>query len=621
MGLFLSVLALAAAAAAAPEKINPLYLKAGQYPYMVQLRAQMAGAIRSGDKKKMAEVCATALKADPSDAVWQYNYACALADGDDAEAALAALEKAVEIGFRDADKIAGDADFAKIAKQPRFKKAVQKARDTAKDPIPGVPVPQVLEVKAGRAARLTESNLVWNADLGMYQALVKGDGDLYVNRDANHSCLNVGAFPKVSRLDFPKGARKTNADLNLPNTLYGGMPVFGNVSRGYHEMPVRRSMLRAAMTGLYEGDIPFRRLAACYLDNQVWVVPAVWDFPGLDYYGKPVGQGGDVYYPAQCPYAVTSVGASCTDLPFLRAVLTARAKMRPDTLKAMRERHLVGPTTQWLLRRSHARVAKPGDYLTEKAHPTAYNIKDLNTNALYGAAAALKPSDLPPVAFLQVVNTKVDPAPLFAPLRDYADDRPEFLYATPCAIAIVLRAEPGRRTFCFRALAPEKDLKGVEFAWKVVHGDPKRVKVSGFSGTDTPKKGFARVEIDRIGMTNRIDLACFARSRGTDWGAPSFVSFSVVAQEAREYDANGRLLSIDYTNPHKAPYLDGLIALPRKWKDEYAYGADGKLKSVTRTQPGAEPRVFTADAFRKLQYLPRKSTDKEKYPELTYAEN
>ena len=64
-----------------------------------------------------------------------------------------------------------------------------------------------------------------------------------------------------------------------------------------------------------------------------------------------------------------------------------------------------------------------------------------------------------------------------------------------------------------------------------------------------------------------------------------------------------------------------IIALPRKWKDTYAYGSDGTLKSVTRTQPGAEPRVFTADAFRKLQYLPRKSTDKEKYPELTYVEN
>ena len=625
----LSALAFAASVfAAAPtkkpaveEKIDPLYQKIAQHPLMAQLRARLMLAVRQGDKKAMGEICAAAIKADPTDAIWQYNYACALADGSDRTAALDALEKAIRLGYRDAKGIAADKDFAKVNKTSRFKELLKLAEDTAKDPVPGVPTPQFIEPKAGKAVRMTESNLVWNADLGMYQALVKFDGAIYVNRDNNHSALQYGRHPGVARVDFPAKAKQNWVNSGLPNTLYGGVPVYGNVSQGFHEEPVRRSLLRGAMTGLYAGEFPLKRLAACYLDNQVWCVPAVWDFPGRDYYGKPVGQGGDVYYPGQCPYTVTSVGASCTDLPFLKAILNARAKMSAETLRAMREKRLVGPTTQWLLRRSHRRVQKPEDYLTSKAHPTAYNIVDLDTNRLNRAAAELTPEALPPLAILRMVNTKVDPVPVFVPGRDYPDTPPEPLYITPCAIAIVLRAEPGRREFCFAAGVAKEFAKGVEYCWKVVNGDPKRVKVRGFSANETPAKGFARVEVDRIGMTNRIDLACFARVKGrTDWGAPSFVSFSTVAQEGREYGADGKLKSIDYTNPNKAVCLDGLIALPRKWKDEYRYGSDGKLKEVVRTQDGAEPRTFTAEAFRKLKYMPRSSADKKQFAELIYVE-
>ena len=613
----------AAKKAAEDEKIEPLYQKIVQHPMMVQLRARMALAVRQGDKKAMGEICAAALKADPTDAVWQYNYACALADGPDSKAALDALEKAVQLGYRDAKGIAADQDFEKVNTLPRFKELVKLAEATAKDPVPGVPVPQVLEAQAGKTVRMTESNLVWNAQLGMYQALVKYDGgDLYVNRDNNHSALRFGRYPGVARVDLPKKANQNWVNTGLPNTLYGGIPVFGNVSQGYHKPPIRRSMLRGAMTGLFEGEYPLKRLAACYLDNQVWFIPAVWDFPGKDWAGRPVGQGGDIYYPGQCPYTVTSVGASGTDLPFMEAVLNARAKMRPETLKAMREKRLVGPTTQWLLRRSHKLVKAPDDYLTWKAHPAAYNILDLDTNALNAAAAKLKPEELPPLAILRMVNTKVDPVPVFVPGRDYPDVQPEPLYLTPCAIAIVLRAEPGRREFCFAAgVAPE--FKGAEFCWKVVHGDPKRVKVRGFSAAETPAKGFVRVSVDRIGLTtNRIDLACFARMKGkTDWGAPSFVSFSTVAQESRTYGPDGRLVSIDYTNPDKVPYVDGIIALPRQWKDEYRYGADGQLSEVVRTQAGAAPRTFSAEAFRKLKYRPQPSKDEKKFAELVYGED
>ena len=44
----------------------------------------------------------------------------------------------------------------------------------------------------------------------------------------------------------------------------------------------------------------------------------------------------------------------------------------------------------------------------------------------------------------------------------------------------------------------------------------------------------AKITIDRTGMspTNRVDIAVFARSAGTGWGAPSYISFARMDAEA-----------------------------------------------------------------------------------------
>ena len=73
------------------------------------------------------------------------------------------------------------------------------------------------------------------------------------------------------------------------------------------------------------------------------------------------------------------------------------------------------------------------------------------------------------------------------------------------------------REFDFRFAPFPADAVDVSFTWSVVHGDARRVKI-------TPgENGAVHLSVDCRELTNRIDVACFAKTKGSDWGAPSFV--------------------------------------------------------------------------------------------------
>ena len=96
------------------------------------------------------------------------------------------------------------------------------------------------------------------------------------------------------------------------------------------------------------------------------------------------------------------------------------------------------------------------------------------------------------------------------------------VYATPCAWSFVLRSPDTLRKFVVQAKGAE------EYAFAVVHGAEGAAKVEKM-GADR-----AVVSLDRLKMdfTNRVDVAVFAKDAGTQWGAPSFVSFAVVDENA-----------------------------------------------------------------------------------------
>jgi len=247
-----------------------------------------------------------------------------------------------------------------------------------------------------------------------------------------------------------------------------------------------------------------KTMARLYLGNQLWFFPAHQDCP-------PVGAHGDVFL-SVAPYWFVTAGSSFTDQPYLRGALAASRALDPKTKAEAVQKGLLAATLHKLIRASLKSVPDEAAYLTAAAHPTALPAGGLDTNRLTRAAAALKPTEIPPLAVIAV-----KPAPTTA-----KPEWPELTYRTAFAWAYILRAEDPIRTFTVTATGAD------EFTFAVVHGPADRVQVTKICGNE------AEIVIPReiLSPSNRVDLAVFGRGKGTGWGAPSYVSFGAVDPKA-----------------------------------------------------------------------------------------
>lgn len=654
-----AVLAAAALAAAAAHATSAYgyYAVAAQHQ---QLRMRFVDCVRRSDAKGMEEVCRAGIELVGDDPLWHYNLACALSYRDDFSEAFAELEKSVRLGVRDVEMIKSDGDLKRISGDPRFAKVVDLARELGDSLPPGKTPVVPAVVPPDLRLTVAETNLDWNFDANCFVAKVDmasvtsavpkdaadryngpakkkisawmregtaagNANEFYFNRDGGHSRLAVTNYPGLVSVAMDEKAREMGIDRLTPNVCFF-RPVFGNASLAMTQGFMWRSAGR-----LHVADQQLaQRMQFMYSNNQLWVFPAVDDF-------STVATNRIDRFAAVAPFQLLTEGRSWSDQEFLRAALAASAAMRPDTKEAAIRRHLFAPTLQWLFRRTRPGVESDDDYLTAKAHPTAFGKKDIDVDSLVERAHALKPSDIPPAATLAVVNTPRFPVKYPQPEVDYPDCGSEFMTATPFSIAVVLRDAQAKRTFLVKAGSFPQD--GVEstFRWAVVHGDPEAVKIEPPLGESplAPQRGVVQITIDRrrVAPGGRIDVACFAKRAGTAFGAPSFVSFSTVALEKREWREDGKVASIDYTNPDNL-YCDPAIALPRRWKDVYEY-KDGECTGFTRYSADGEKRgEFTRRGMRivernadgtprrtvKVRYITRDTGIPDMPPELTYVD-
>jgi hypothetical protein len=229
-------------------------------------------------------------------------------------------------------------------------------------------------------------------------------------------------------------------------------------------------------------------LQQCYLNNQFWVFPAHRDYDpatGLDRF-----QG-------VTPCALLSVGSSGSDRYYVRAALAASAAMRADVKKAVKERNLFGPLMQYVFRRSRKGVESEADYFSEKAHPTAFDRATLDAVKAVRLANGLAPDTIPPAVL---------PLSAFVPVKSTDLEK---------ELDLAFRVFPD-------------GLKDVSYCWHVVHGDRNRVKIE--PGGD----GKVHLSVDCRSLAERIDVACFAKSGKSDWGAPSFICIYPLAPAATQ---------------------------------------------------------------------------------------
>jgi hypothetical protein len=596
----------------------------------IQLQQQLVQMVRAGKIAEMEAVSRAGVALMPQDPTWQYNLACALAYRANKDEGLAALDRAIDLGFRDDAAIAADSDLKQMQGNPRFISLLEKAKRLKGQPVAGVVQVQPSTVFMGSRAEISAANTLWNFDQGCFVTLfsltnpdikrlsayasayhgpaaerlgrwfaedtASGNfGDLYVNRDDGHSPLTVTNYPGLTPVVYSADARQHRAHLSLPNTLFE-QPVLGNSSMSMVSGPFWRSLPRAVVTDPFQPIAAFRY----YLSNQCWFYPEHKDFDP---------DTGDLF-PANTPYYVISQGSSYSDQPFIQAFAAAMAAFQPATKRSLVTRKLLAPTVQMIFRATQKTVKKPEDYLTAAAHPVVFDAANVDVGAMVEMAHAMKPEDVPPLVALRTVADAET-----VPGVDYFDVRPEGLFDTPCSIARVVRGMARERHMTLEATA-SMNLRDVKFQWVVLQGDPKKVAIKllneAGSRAEISVSYHGRFRLQDASNTpstmvsSRVDVGCFVKV-GAYYSPPAFVSFYYLPNEERVYRDDGQILSVDYANASHR-YADPVLTLQKSWKDLYAYDPQGHLTGWYRTRSGGQPERFTSKGHRVLE------TDKQNRP-------
>lgn len=353
----------------------------------------------------------------------------------------------------------------------------------------------------------------------------------YENRDGQHSPLNTAEYPQLQVF-------KSTANDKGAATQIRATPTLGNCS-----MASAATQL-GCLPRMYMMDPGGNRfLAQQYLSNNLFIYPEHLDH---DIGANGIGGYGDLL-PLNTPCLVISQGSSFTDQPFLRALLSATAALRPETQKILIEKRLLCPTLQSIFRRSNQMVRTPEDYFTGKAHPVVFDGSQIDEAKMIQIAHDMTPETVPPVVVIQVLEeTKIESGKNYFELPG---NYPWQLSDTPFSIARILRGNEAEHGML---LSFEKTLnltkKPLAMRAQVLQGDPRFVRIDNSEG-----KGVMRLRvrwqppvINATGIrSHRIDIGIFA-DNGANISAPAIISFYMLPNEMHFYDEQGRVSEIHY---------------------------------------------------------------------------
>jgi len=374
-------------------------------------------------------------------------------------------------------------------------------------------------------------------------------GDFYDNRDRGHSRLNAAKFPQLDRVEYPDELKQRRLDWGLQVRFLFPHVTIGNSSTSSSPTTGGCNSRRALMSPRAVAMIQRQ-----YRNGHLYVYPEHRDHdPGRN--GR--GGYGDLF-PANVPYLITSQGSSGSDRPFVEAVAFTLAAFRPEVKKRLIETGLLMPTVQMIFRSCNRGANHRKDYLTGKAHPTAFEGSDVDAAAMVRLAHEIRSETIPPIVQLAVVEE--DQA---RPGRDYFDTgRPEKLFDTPAAIARIARSTKYRRRMVLSAKGSyDVNRRELTYHWAVLRGDAERIRIKPRNKAASevellvchherrPIRPGAKIE------SSRVDVGAFVHN-GAYYSAPAFVCFYWLADEARTYHPDGRVLEVGYD------YADSTIGYP-----------------------------------------------------------
>ncbi|MCB1225258.1 MAG: hypothetical protein KDK99_05550 [Verrucomicrobiales bacterium] len=359
----------------------------------------------------------------------------------------------------------------------------------------------------------------------------------YENRDGFHSPLNTALWPGL-KLTYPPGTDPNTMEKGPANRVRQ-VPTVGNCSMA---APADKGGSLPRLYLMDQGGYAF--LYQQYVHNNLFIYPEHQDH---DIGSWGIGGWGDLY-PANSPCLITSQGSSGTDQPFLQAVLSTIAAFPPETQRLLIDKNILMPTVQAILRRTSHLVKEEKDYLSGRAHPDVFDSAWLNEKEMVLMANRMAPGAIPPVALFEIAEeTEFEENAHFF---EAAKPLPWKLGTTPVSASRLYRGNSRRIQFVV-STGKSGDIQGrpVKVQWVVLQGNPEwisletarekpviRLNVRWHPGLEEPASGIA---------SHRVDLALFA-SNGVSISAPSILSISMLPNEMRFYDAEGRLSEIYY---------------------------------------------------------------------------
>lgn len=368
-------------------------------------------------------------------------------------------------------------------------------------------------------------------------------GDYYDNRDGGHSRLNTRRFPQLRSVEYTEEQKRRRLHWAVQLRMLFDHVTIGNSSTASGDMRwgsnSRRCLLsRRAMGILYRQ----------YRKNHLYVYPEHRDHdPGRN--GR--GGYGDLFW-ANTPYVITSQGSSGSDRAFLEAAAHTLAAFRPATKKLLVREGLLMPTVQMIFRMANKGIGSPDAYLTGKAHPSAFEGHNVNVLKMVEMAHAIKGDRVPPLVRLTVVDEDRAEAG-----RDYFEPqgpagRRVSGFDTPCAIARIVRSVHYVRRMVVSARASfDANKRPLTYHWAVLRGDADRIRIRPLddAGSEVellvPYHARRPIRPGSAMESSRVDIGAFVHN-GAYYSAPAFVCLYSLADEARTYDAKGRIIDVGY---------------------------------------------------------------------------
>jgi len=363
----------------------------------------------------------------------------------------------------------------------------------------------------------------------------------YENRDGGHSALNTAQYPGLRVYQPTEQEKKSGQDKGVA-LLVRPEPTVGNCSMA---APPASGGSLPRLYYTQEGGLAF--LNQQYLSNNLIIYPEHLDHdPG----GNGAGGWGDLF-PANSACTIITQGSSFTDMPFVNAVLATTAAFDPDVLTMLLRKRILMPTLQAVFRQSNKMVKSEADYFTAAAHPVVFDGSQIDEEKMVIAAHTMTRAAVPPIVFIKVVSESEA-----LPGRDFferAGITSERLGDTASAIARVFRGNDAEHEMVVTT-SGSGDLLGrpLKLECKLLRGDPALVRIES---ADAPGQFRIRVKwhmpmITETGIrTHRVDLAVFA-SNGVSTSAPAFITFYMLPNEVRSYDAKGRVSEVFYEAPN-----------------------------------------------------------------------